>query len=56
MPGIISGGGILKRGRTVLGTVTAASLWATDAIGVGTRVTVAASTFLTLKLAAAGQG
>ena len=32
--GFIGGGAILKQGTTVLGTATAASLWATGAIGV----------------------
>jgi putative Mg2+ transporter-C (MgtC) family protein len=55
--GFIGGGAILKQGTTVLGTATAASLWATGAIGVSVglgafdvAVTVAAFTFLTLKL------
>ena len=55
--GFIGGGAILKPGTTVLGTATAASLWATGAIGVSVglgafdvAVTVAAFTFLTLKL------
>jgi putative Mg2+ transporter-C (MgtC) family protein len=55
--GFIGGGAILKQGTTVLGTATAASLWATGAIGVSVglgafdvALTVAAFTFLTLKL------
>jgi putative Mg2+ transporter-C (MgtC) family protein len=55
--GFIGGGAILKQGTTVLGTATAASLWATGAIGVSVglgsfdvAVTVSAFTFLTLKL------
>ena len=53
--GFIGGGAILKQGTTVQGT--AASLWATGAIGVSVglgsydvAVTVAVFTFLTLKL------
>jgi putative Mg2+ transporter-C (MgtC) family protein len=55
--GFIGGGAILKQGTTVQGTATAASLWATGAIGVSVglgsydvAVTVAALTFLTLTL------
>jgi putative Mg2+ transporter-C (MgtC) family protein len=55
--GFIGGGAILKQGSSVHGTATAASLWATGAIGtavgLGTfdvAVTIAAVTFLTLKL------
>ena len=55
--GFIGGGAILKQGTTVLGTATAASLWATGAIGVSVglgafdvAVTVSVFTFLTLKL------
>ena len=55
--GFIGGGAILKQGTTVQGTATAASLWATGAIGVSVglgsydvAVTVALFTFLTLKL------
>ncbi len=55
--GFIGGGAILKQGTTVLGTATAASLWATGAIGVSVglgafdvAVTVAVFTFLTLRL------
>jgi len=54
--GFIGGGAILKQGAMVKGTATAASLWATGAIGsaVGlgsydVAVAVAALTFLTLK-------
>ena len=55
--GFIGGGAILKQGATVQGTATAASLWATGAIGVSVglgsydvAVTVALFTFLTLRL------
>ena len=55
--GFIGGGAILKKGDSVQGTATAASLWATGAIGVSVglgsydvAVTVAVFTFLTLKL------
>lgn len=55
--GFIGGGAILKQGSTVHGTATAASLWATGAIGTAVglgaydvAVTIAAVTFLTLKL------
>ena len=55
--GFIGGGAILKQGATVQGTATAASLWATGAIGVSVglgsydvAVTVAVFTFLTLRL------
>ena len=55
--GFIGGGAILKQGTSVQGTATAASLWATGAIGVSVglggydvAVTIAAFTFLTLKL------
>jgi putative Mg2+ transporter-C (MgtC) family protein len=55
--GFIGGGAILKQGTTVLGTATAASLWATGAIGVSVglgsfdvAITIALFTFLTLKL------
>ena len=55
--GFIGGGAILKQGNSVQGTATAASLWATGAIGVSVglgsydvAVTVAVFTFLTLKL------
>ena len=55
--GFIGGGTILKEGLSVRGTATAASLWATAAIGLavgfGTydvAVVVASATFLTLRL------
>ena len=55
--GFIGGGAILKHGNTVHGTATAASLWATGAIGVSVglgsydvAVTIAVFTFLTLRL------
>ena len=55
--GFIGGGAILKQGGSVYGTATAASLWATGAIGVAVglgsldvAVTIAVITFLTLKL------
>jgi putative Mg2+ transporter-C (MgtC) family protein len=55
--GFIGGGAILKHGSSVHGTATAASLWATGAIGTAVglgsfdvAVIVAAITFLTLKL------
>jgi len=55
--GFIGGGAILKQGGSVHGTATAASLWATGAIGVSiglgsydVAVTVAIFTFLTLRL------
>jgi putative Mg2+ transporter-C (MgtC) family protein len=55
--GFIGGGAILKQGTTVQGTATAASLWATGAIGVAVglgsydvAVTVTVFTFLTLRL------
>lgn len=55
--GFIGGGAILKQGNSVHGTATAASLWATGAIGTAVglgsfdvAVTVAVFTFLTLKL------
>jgi len=55
--GFIGGGAILKQGTTVQGTATAASLWATGAIGVSVglgsydvAMTVAVFTFLTLRL------
>ena len=53
--GFIGGGAILKQGEAVHGTATAASLWATGAVGVATGVgaydvaiVIAAVTFLTL--------
>jgi putative Mg2+ transporter-C (MgtC) family protein len=55
--GFIGGGAILKQGLSVHGTATAASLWATGAIGVAVglgsievAVTMAVITFLTLKV------
>lgn len=55
--GFIGGGAILKQGTSVHGTATAASLWATGAIGVSVglgsfdvAITIAAFTFLTLRL------
>jgi putative Mg2+ transporter-C (MgtC) family protein len=55
--GFIGGGAILKHGSSVRGTATAASLWATGAIGTavglgsyGVAATVAVFTFVTLKL------
>lgn len=55
--GFIGGGAILKQGTEVQGTATAASLWATGAIGVSVglgsydvAVTISAFTFLTLRL------
>jgi len=57
--GFIGGGAILMHGTSVHGTATAASLWATGAIGVSTglgsfdvAITIAVFTFLTLKLLA----
>ncbi|KRR15738.1 MgtC/SapB family protein [Bradyrhizobium retamae] len=55
--GFIGGGAILKHGDTVQGTATAASLWATGAIGLSVglgsydvAVMIAIFTFLTLRL------
>ena len=55
--GFIGGGAILKHGSTVQGTATAASLWATGAIGLSVglgsydvAITIAFFTFLTLRL------
>ncbi len=55
--GFIGGGAILKQGNSVQGTATAASLWATGAIGVSVglggydvAITIAVFTFLTLRL------
>ena len=55
--GFIGGGAILKHGGSVQGTATAASLWATGAIGASVGLgsydvaaTVALLTFVTLKL------
>ncbi|MCA1455538.1 MgtC/SapB family protein [Bradyrhizobium sp. BRP22] len=57
--GFIGGGAILKHGTSVHGTATAASLWATGAMGLSVglgsfdvAVTIAVFTFLTLKLLA----
>ena len=54
--GFIGGGAILKLGATVRGTATAASIWATGAIGTAVGLgsfdvaeTIALFTFLTLK-------
>jgi putative Mg2+ transporter-C (MgtC) family protein len=55
--GFIGGGAILKHDNSVHGTATAASIWATGAIGTAVglgsldvAITIAAFTFLTLKL------
>jgi putative Mg2+ transporter-C (MgtC) family protein len=55
--GFIGGGAILKHGNTVYGTATAASLWATGAMGTAVglggydvAVAIALVTFLTLRL------
>lgn len=55
--GFIGGGAILKHGASVYGTATAASLWATGAIGAAVglgsyevAITISLITFLTLKL------
>lgn len=55
--GFVGGGAILKHGSSVYGTATAASLWATGAVGVAVglgaydvAVTIALFTFLTLRL------
>jgi len=55
--GFIGGGAILKHGSSVYGTATAASLWATGAIGTAVGLgsyevaaTISVFTFLTLKL------
>ncbi|MDJ0450708.1 MgtC/SapB family protein [Methylocystis sp. JR02] len=55
--GFIGGGAILKTGASVHGTATAASLWATGAVGVAVAlgsydvaVAIATLTFVTLKL------
>lgn len=59
--GFIGGGAILKTGGSVHGTATAASLWATAAIGVAVALggydvalTIMLLTFLTLRLVRAG--
>ncbi len=55
--GFIGGGAIFKQGASVKGTATAASLWATGAIGAAVglgsydvAVAIAVFTFLTLKV------
>jgi putative Mg2+ transporter-C (MgtC) family protein len=55
--GFIGGGAILKHGNAVHGTATAASIWATGAIGTAVglgsydvAIAIAAFTFMTLKL------
>lgn len=55
--GFIGGGAILKHGNTVMGTATAASLWATGAIGAAVglgsydvAITVALFTIVTLQV------
>jgi putative Mg2+ transporter-C (MgtC) family protein len=55
--GFVGGGAILKHGSSVYGTATAASLWATGAVGVAVGLgaydvaaTIALFTFLTLRL------
>lgn len=55
--GFIGGGAILKDGLSVRGTATAASIWATGAIGMAvgldaydTAIVIAAMTFLTLRI------
>ncbi len=55
--GFIGGGAILKHGTSVRGTATAASIWATGAIGIAVglgsfdvAIMIALFTFLTLKL------
>lgn len=55
--GFIGGGAILKSGASVHGTATAASLWATGAVGAAVAlggydvaIAIAAMTFVTLKL------
>jgi putative Mg2+ transporter-C (MgtC) family protein len=57
--GFIGGGAVLKTGERVRGTATAASLWATGAIGVASglrnyevAIVLSAVTFLTLRLLA----
>jgi putative Mg2+ transporter-C (MgtC) family protein len=57
--GFIGGGAIIKHGTSVYGTATAASLWATGAVGVASglgvydvAVVVSVMTFLTLRLLA----
>ena len=60
--GFIGGGAILKQGSIVHGTATAASLWATGAIGAAVglgaydvAITIAAFTILTLQLLSHGK-
>ena len=55
--GFIGGGAIVKHGASVLGTATAASLWATGAVGVASglgaydvAVVISILTFVTLRL------
>lgn len=55
--GFIGGGAILKHGNTVMGTATAASLWATGAIGAAVglgsydvAITVTVFTIVTLQI------
>jgi putative Mg2+ transporter-C (MgtC) family protein len=57
--GFIGGGAIVKHGTSVLGTATAASLWATGAIGVAVglgsydvAIVISLLTFVTLRLLA----
>ena len=57
--GFIGGGAIVKHGTSVLGTATAASLWATGAVGVAVglgayddAVVISALTFVTLRFLA----
>lgn len=54
--GFIGGGAIIKHGTSVFGTATAASLWATGAVGVSAglgvydvAVVISAMTFITLR-------
>jgi putative Mg2+ transporter-C (MgtC) family protein len=61
--GFIGGGAIIKHGTSVLGTATAASLWATGAVGVAVglgsfdvAVVLSALTFLTLRFVAPLKG
>ena len=61
--GFLGGGAILKHGTSVLGTATAASIWATGAIGTAVglgsydvAITIAVFTFLTLKFLPLLQG
>lgn len=57
--GFIGGGAIVKHGTSVLGTATAAALWATGAVGIAVglgaydgAVVISALTFLTLRFLA----